>query len=80
MPQPTDYKKILPIWLYYCNTMQKAFTRYIVCRWSPQIRSLKGHTVHTNIVAAAQPNVAPDYVSAVRPELCSCMEIQAKCL
>ena len=43
--------------------IQTVFTRYSICRWSPQIRSLRGYTVHTNTVAAVQPNVAPDSMS-----------------
>ena len=40
--------------------MQKAFTRYSVCRWSPRTRNMRGCIVHTNAVAAVQPNVAPN--------------------
>jgi hypothetical protein len=43
--------------------MQRAFTRYSVCRWSPQIRTMRGYIVHTNAVAAVQPNVAPNSMS-----------------
>ena len=43
--------------------MQKAFTRYSVCRWSPRTRNMRGCMLHTNAVAAVQPNVAPDSMS-----------------
>jgi hypothetical protein len=40
--------------------MQRVFTRYSVCRWSLQIWNMRGYIVHTNAVAAVQPNVAPN--------------------
>lgn len=43
--------------------MQRAFTRYIVYSWSPQIQIMRGYMVHANAVAAVQPNVAPNSIS-----------------